>query len=652
MDLTRVPVNIFVLGDLVLDHFIPVTNKERPFQRVGEEQVFQGHPRRTIPGGAANGARLIASLGRGRICLWGLSGYSPWGSFINLLERSHKTSRPDRGVIYYGSHNESHKMNTITRIVRIDSENIRHRELRIDDISYFPTTKSQEKDAMAYLKAEREHGIHAILLNDLDMRALTPSLVSEIGRFAQANRIPLFVDPKREWQKYHRIPVTCVMPNLAEWCHIVDDPEHEKTWRHEIAQGQLKRLAVKSLRHMPNADFHLIKCEGLGVVLISRAGISIREVRHIGAHPSRLPRLPGQLGPGDMLAAALAMEFAALTHSSSPEQRMLTALEKALAVVACYLEMDWQEVPSEREVKGFDVQPLNILQSTTIHESVLLLPKQDVIALRDFAVPDSHLVSTDKNYHSKIEEVVKFLSEEWDATDPRSAIVTGRGGVGKTQLIGIVSRRLAPMGILIWEKLNLSTFQDSVALIKYAEAKASENQGPINGVLVVIDEAFSKARHLLLGDQGKNLLQDCARCVPKVRFLLLDADLERYRSQLSVSQFLSRTKEFMVPELSTRHADIPYIFGSGCLRYLKSSPAVRTSEAVLLGVINWVLKLSPGEQSARNIMSKASEIIDDFKKNPVSNGSIPEISKRHLPPDLRDGLEEAESPREFFQFSW
>src|SRR5436305_795769 len=188
MELTRVPVNIFILGDLVLDHFIPVTAKQRPFQAVGSERVFEGHPRRTIPGGAANCARLIASLGRGRTCLWGLSGHSPWGSFVQILEKSHLSERPDRGVIYHGSHNESHQMNTITRLVSIDKDGIRHREFRVDDVSYFPTTEGQRREALAYLQAEdQEHGVHAILLNDLDMKALTEPLVRDIGEYAQVN---------------------------------------------------------------------------------------------------------------------------------------------------------------------------------------------------------------------------------------------------------------------------------------------------------------------------------------------------------------------------------------------------------------------------------------------------------------------------------
>ena len=244
-----------------------------------------------------------------------------------------------------------------------------------------------------------------------------------------------------------------------------------------------------------------------------------------------------------------------------------------------------------------------------------------------------------------------MLRDGWGKPDSLSAIVTGRGGVGKSDLVGILKRVLSPIAIPVWDEFDWSQASSVDSALKQIETKSVKLSPDTPGILVVIDEAFAKAGHLLLGENGKMLIQGGARCSPMARFLLIDADFDRHRGEVSVSQFLTRIREFLVPALSTRHGDIPYIFGAGCLKELKTS-STRISEAVLLGVINWVLKQPEGQQSPREIIRKAEEVVAEFSRNPTKKGVIPEISKRHLPAALKDGLEETESPREFFQFSW
>jgi bifunctional ADP-heptose synthase (sugar kinase/adenylyltransferase) len=653
MELTSVPVNIFVLGDLVLDHFIPGTAKHRPYQAVGSERVFDGHPRRTIPGGAANCARLLAALSRGRVCLWGLSGHSPWGSFAQILEKSHRRDRSDRGVIFHGSHNESHQMNTITRLVSFDDAGIRHREFRVDDLHYVPTTEWQHRDAIAHLQAEvTEHGIHAIILNDLDMNALTESLILDIGNFAQKERIPIFVDPKRNWSKYRKIHVTCALPNLREWCHIVEDIDGYNGWRRAVQEGKLEAMAVRCLRYMPNVDFHLITCDALGVVLIAPDGTGRRMICRVEPHPARTDRLPGQLGAGDILASALTMEHSGLSNERNQSDRMLKALEKALAVVACYLEMDWQEVPNEREIRAFDLQRMKTLHTRTVPESVLLLPEGDV-ELHNFSILGSKLVSRDVSYVAKVKDAINFLREGWENSDCYSAIITGKGGVGKSELTKILERELSNIYVSVWINFDCSRAKcpDVDAAIDQIFAKTKQLKSETKGLLVVIDEAFSKAAHLLLNESGKNLLQGTATCELRTRFLFVDADFERHRGDLSESQFLNRCKEFVLPPLHSRHGDIPYIFASNCLELLGVS-SVRISEAVLLGLINSILNAPESKQSPRQIYRRAEEVTASARRHfDTGSRQITEISKRYLPDDLKDGLESTGVQRRFFTFS-
>jgi len=100
----RSPVNLFVFGDLVLDHLIPVTDIPAPLHAGEREQFGSGLPRKNYAGGAALTARLIASLSDGRTFLWGLSGDSRWGSFSHLLELSQQFDTVVSPIQYRASH--------------------------------------------------------------------------------------------------------------------------------------------------------------------------------------------------------------------------------------------------------------------------------------------------------------------------------------------------------------------------------------------------------------------------------------------------------------------------------------------------------------------------------------------------------------------
>lgn len=651
--------NVFTFGDLVLDHFIPVAEKEGPFQPVGHERGFNGRPRRTITGGAATCARLIAALSRGRACLWGLSGHSPWGSFVEILQRSQAQSGAGQGVIFYGAHNEAHQ-NTITRVVSTDAQGIRSREFRIDDVHFVPVTDSQARDALGYLQAERdEHGVDAIILNDLDMKSLNDKLIQDIGLFAKANEIPLFVDPKRNWHKYRSIHVTCALPNLAEWCHIVDEPGSEARWRADLLAGRsLERMAVRCLRHMPNAEWHVIKCDKDGAVLVSPAGAGRRRIHHILPHPTTKRRLPGQLGAGDVLVAALALDYSAADSGIDLTDRMLSSLGKANAVVACYLEMDWQQVPTERDLERFRFRETQIKRTTETTDGVLLLPpsEHEDVELQKYAVLGSDLVSLDSSYTATFQQLVEFLAGGWDGSSPRSAILTGRGGVGKSDLLEILLQILPASGIDVWSDFEPSRKKcpDVGAAMRSIQRRLAHEGRNVTGLLIVVDEAFSTAGHLLFGENGKILLQALSRCEPRTRFLFIDADYTHHRSDVSQSQFVNRCKVFEVPSLASRHCDIPYIFAAGCLKSLRKNgiESARISEAVLLAVINWVLKTPDEEQSPRVLVDRAAEIASIAVRDHGDKSGPPEISKRHLPADLRTLIGEALGPKRFLRFSW
>ena len=656
MEIINNGVNIFVFGDLVLDHLIPVVEKTRPHQTGAEQLVRDGRLRMTIAGGAANCARVIAALNSGRTCLWGLSGYSPWGAFPQILQQCHAIDGAESGAIYHGSHQESHQMNTINRNVLTDSDGRHHREYRVDDVHDVPVTDTQALDAVGHLRAEsKEHGVNAIIFNDLDMKALNESLIADIGEFASLEGIPVFVDPKRSWEKYRSITVECALPNFEEWCYIVDGRDSRSEWKkHLNTKDGLELMANRTLRIMPKSKFHIIKCDKDGAVFIGPKGSDHRFIAHILPHPIKREDRPYKLGPGDILVGALALEYAKIKDSSTATDRMLTALEKANAVVACYLELDWQRVPNEREMDRFTKQPMRTEFESEVPEGVLWLPPGEFIELSDFSIHESELVTADISYKRKVDELVEFFIGGWDSELLRSAILTGRGGIGKSALTDILKKQL-PEKIVVWAEFNSSACPNVEAAVSQITEKWTALQKTTEGLLIVIDEAFSAGIHLLTRENGKMLLQQSTNIAQRTRFLFTDADYHNHETDVSESQFKSRCKTFELPSLDSRKGDIAYIFAAGCVRALQTWRAqddtVDISEAVLLSVINWVLE-AHGRQSPRTIREVARETVERALNKQASNQTVLEISKRHLPTQVFNCLGKTEGKKRLFRFSW
>jgi bifunctional ADP-heptose synthase (sugar kinase/adenylyltransferase) len=118
MELTPEPINVFVLGDLILDHAIFVGQKgDGSYQRVQDESAYSVHRRTNLAGGAANCARVLAAVSAGRTYLWGVGGRSPWGRFSEVLDQSHVYDAAPGRAVLRGIVDQHAKTNTITRLI-------------------------------------------------------------------------------------------------------------------------------------------------------------------------------------------------------------------------------------------------------------------------------------------------------------------------------------------------------------------------------------------------------------------------------------------------------------------------------------------------------------------------------------------------------
>jgi sugar/nucleoside kinase (ribokinase family) len=670
-----IAVNTFVLGDLIFDHLIPVKEKVPPFHpEGGHEKCFDGSRRETIAGGAANSARLAAALSGGRTCLWGLSGHSPWGSFAQILERSQSRDHTIKPIVYHGADSSSHPMNTITRIMEVTGERVSKWLYRIDGVQNTDATHSQADDAISYLEREVCGGrrIDAIILCDHEMGALNRKLIERIGSFATEHGIPLFVDPKRDWEKFDSITVFCSTPNLDQWCAIIQkvaphagDYQSEPWWDENLRYaGTRKLFALKSLRHMPNARFHIVKRGQHGAILIAPRTSQVEGALTDSWTIYELPPFnlqgdqPVQIGAGDVLIAAFAIEFIGLQDITDEGSRILRALERANRVVACYLKSEWQRMPSKSNLSQFKNEypaTPEVIEKETILGGVRYLPAAGIHHdLANKSVRGSELVSTDDRFHN----IIGALLDDLKLPVPRHAILTAEGGSGKSKFIDVLNRDARTLGYSVWEPPSTSrkSWHNWKSVAKAVDAIAQEwnerkqNASPTpSHLVVVLDEAF-KAENcdtLLFGTSGVALLRALLE-ISVVRLLMIDAGYQDKKPRLNEKEFVDRCREYTLPPLSSRLNDVAYIAAAYCLT-TKKAPLLEVSERALLGLINWTL--TTGDKNPRSLLDKVEEILAQFP----GTGPPLQIHRSHLPDDTKALIgewDEDENLPKYIRFSW
>lgn len=189
---------VVVVGDLMLDEFV-----WGDVSRISPEApvpVVEVKERTTMPGGAANTAANVASLG-GSVALVGAIGADGAGETTRRLvaEAGIDTS----GFVVDGSRPTSLKTRIVARhqqIVRIDHEARR---------AFAPEIGNKMMEAVRAAVA----GADACIVSDYGKGVVTPELVAIVVSAAAGK--PIVVDPKRRDLHAYR-GVTVITPNLSE----------------------------------------------------------------------------------------------------------------------------------------------------------------------------------------------------------------------------------------------------------------------------------------------------------------------------------------------------------------------------------------------------------------------------------------------------
>ena len=274
--------SIMVVGDLGLDEYV-----KGDVSRVAFDlpiPVLKTNETVQIPGGAANLAQNLASLGPGiQVHLLGVIGDDIAGdSLTGLLSQRGILTRDVQTI---ANRPTTHKLRAVAQMD--------HYLLRIDRESKKAISKDVEEAILTAIRAQIIH-VQGVICSDYNRGCLTPSLLQAIINEARLAKIPVIVDPKGfDHARYAGASV--LKPNLQELQTLtlmsVDSDEEVDA-------------AAMTLLHHTDAQALLLTRGEAGVNIYGRDGL----INAIPAH-----QIDGKVcdvnGAGDTFVAAFALAY-------------------------------------------------------------------------------------------------------------------------------------------------------------------------------------------------------------------------------------------------------------------------------------------------------------------------------------------------------
>jgi bifunctional ADP-heptose synthase (sugar kinase/adenylyltransferase) len=595
--------NIFVIGDLVVDHSVFVKDDPdtiRIHQSIEGEKIFEVFKRQDDAGGAANTAKILSTINKGRTFLWGILGKSNWGDFRSILNNSNDHEVTSFPIELFGSKDETDsQMNTITRIIKIKPE---HKKLthiiRYDDFGNTHITDGNRKSVLEYLNLVKINygGLDSIIINDLDYGCLTKELVNEISNFAYNNNVPLFIDPKIDISKYHDVHATAILPNLTEWCNLVQEKDNQVIWRNKLNKlDGLAEMAQLSFTYIKNIKYHIIKCDKDGTIIIAPHIYENNKysVYKIDSLPTKTDTPPDQIGCGDILLGAFAYECSGMELDT---KSILFAFSRANVIVKCYRDMPWHRTPNydtiENEYKIID--KINLPEpKTEVSTGRLFLPKKNTHILSiEYSTVFPDIFSQDINFREKIQEFLNDIIDNSSFNYTKSIILNAPSGTGKTTIIDYLKSSDFKQKYFIETIDYTNTFYKNLIGVKnfdqffeYISKKAKEK------VIIIVDEVLKAEKDKILLDFGVVLLNAAHK--NNVRFLFVDADFE-FKFNSFDRQFTSRCHMYKLPGIENRLNDIHIIAVAYLFALSKRKgynfTKISIENEIMLKIINETLK--------------------------------------------------------------
>lgn len=270
---------IFVLGDLILDHYIwgNVTRVSPeapvPVVHVNSESYRMG--------GAANVYHNIATLG-GQVELCGVIGDDPYGK--QIVKDVRRISKKSTGLFVDRSRPTIKK----TRIVAHNQQIVRY------DVEQRKTiSRTIERKIIRHLDT-RLPDLSCIVISDYAKGLITEELMRHVQRQADDHGVPVIVDPKVEHMPYYA-GVTVITPNYLEA---------------KQGAGFLSTQQI-SVQQIGNTLQKNLDCQAV-VVTRGEEGMSIFEKDgHTWSIPAVARQVYDVTGAGDTVVSTLALALSA-----------------------------------------------------------------------------------------------------------------------------------------------------------------------------------------------------------------------------------------------------------------------------------------------------------------------------------------------------
>jgi D-beta-D-heptose 7-phosphate kinase/D-beta-D-heptose 1-phosphate adenosyltransferase len=287
--------HVLCVGDVMLDRFI-----YGDVARVSPEAptvVLAATREETAPGGAANVALNLASLGA-RATLIGVVGSDePGRSLMSLLEQNDLI---DARLVGDGARPTTTKM-------RFVSEHYSTHLLRTDweDVSALGAASEDEVLTRAVAALS---GCGALVLSDYGKGVLTPKLIEDLIAAANRAKKPVVVDPKGNDYRIYR-GATVITPNRGELARALN---REVRSTEEVAKGAAElcvRAGVEAILVTRSEEGMTLAAHGVEPVHIPAFAVKVRDVS--GAGDTVVATVAAMLAMGaDLEAAARAANAA------------------------------------------------------------------------------------------------------------------------------------------------------------------------------------------------------------------------------------------------------------------------------------------------------------------------------------------------------
>jgi len=269
--------NVLVLGDVMIDKYL--TGKIERISPEAPVPIVHLNARDARLGGAANVTLSLKSLEAEPI-LFSVVGDDENAKLIKKLLQ-------DKGINSDYILNSSARKTTVKSRILASNQQI----LRVDEEDTHPLTKDIEQELLSKLKSYLENEeVAVIIFQDYNKGVLTPSLIKEVIKMANAMNIPTIVDPKRDNFWVYR-EVTCFKPNLKEVKEALNQDFH-------IDQENLNRIH-KGLQEKLDHQISLITLSEHGIFYADES------TQHWGATQSR--KIADVCGAGDAVLAIVAL---------------------------------------------------------------------------------------------------------------------------------------------------------------------------------------------------------------------------------------------------------------------------------------------------------------------------------------------------------